>query len=237
MKKILNHLATDWYKYLLELIVITAGVLGAFALNNWNELAKESREEQVIFKQMLEDLAKSKSLSESYIEIEENRIAILTAALGEEDKVDSLWSSENSDAIAKEVFWNYQHEVPVFSSYEDFKSSGKTGLIKSAPLRAAIYELEEKINALNYAVNDRQIVHTTRIDALSERDVNFLVFIDRAPEIAAGPPSDYKAVLRIERNRNLIGLKLDATIQVLVHRIALDKEIAELMSMIEVEIK
>ena len=37
MKKILNHLTTDWYKYLLELIVITAGVLGAFALNNWNE--------------------------------------------------------------------------------------------------------------------------------------------------------------------------------------------------------
>lgn len=37
MKKILHHLSTDWYKYLLELIVITAGVLGAFALSNWNE--------------------------------------------------------------------------------------------------------------------------------------------------------------------------------------------------------
>lgn len=41
MKNILNHLGTDWYKYLLELIVITAGVLGAFALNNWNEERKD----------------------------------------------------------------------------------------------------------------------------------------------------------------------------------------------------
>ena len=237
MKKILTHLATDWYKYLLELIVITAGVLGAFALNNWNEQAKESKEEKVILSQMLEDLAKSKSLSEAYIKIEENRIAILTAALGDADQVDSLWSSNNSNSLAKEVFWNYQHEVPVFSSYEDFKNSGKTGQIKSAELRAAIYELEEKINALDYVVNDRQIVHTTRIDALSESAVNFLVFIDRAPAIDAGPASDYKAVLRIQRNRNLIGLKLDATIEVLVHRNSLDQEIADLMRMVEVEIK
>jgi hypothetical protein len=49
MKKIINHLATDWYKYLLELFVITAGVLGAFALNNWNETRKlRIQEEQTL---------------------------------------------------------------------------------------------------------------------------------------------------------------------------------------------
>ena len=48
MKKILNHLTTDWYKYLLELIVITAGVLGAFALNNWNEGTKSIQKSREI---------------------------------------------------------------------------------------------------------------------------------------------------------------------------------------------
>ena len=49
MKKILNHLGNDWYKYLLELIVITAGVLGAFMLNGWNENRKERiKEEQIL---------------------------------------------------------------------------------------------------------------------------------------------------------------------------------------------
>ena len=57
MKRILNHLATDWYKYLLELIVITAGVLGAFALNSWKEQKDFEAQQQVIYGFVKQDLA------------------------------------------------------------------------------------------------------------------------------------------------------------------------------------
>jgi len=66
MKRILNHLTTDWYKYLLELIVITAGVLGAFALNNWNESRKTVQAELKILS-LLE-----KNLSEDLVDMELN---------------------------------------------------------------------------------------------------------------------------------------------------------------------
>ena len=56
MKRILNHLATDWYKYLLELIVITAGVLGAFALNTWKEDRKQNNSAVIHLKVMYQDL-------------------------------------------------------------------------------------------------------------------------------------------------------------------------------------
>ena len=56
MHKILNHLRTDWYKYLLELIVITTGVLGAFGLNNWNEIRKEENIKEGYYYQLLTDL-------------------------------------------------------------------------------------------------------------------------------------------------------------------------------------
>jgi len=59
MRKILNHLATDWYKYLLELIVITAGVIGAFALNNWNEDRLARIEEQEIYRNLKTDFENS----------------------------------------------------------------------------------------------------------------------------------------------------------------------------------
>lgn len=52
MKNLFNHLKTDWYKYLLELIVITAGILGAYALNAWNESRLDVKKEQLILHQL-----------------------------------------------------------------------------------------------------------------------------------------------------------------------------------------
>lgn len=56
MKNLINHLKEEWYKYVLEIIVITFGIIGAFTLNNWNEKRKNTIEEQIILYNLKEEI-------------------------------------------------------------------------------------------------------------------------------------------------------------------------------------
>ncbi|MFY0606105.1 MAG: hypothetical protein JXR10_05280 [Cyclobacteriaceae bacterium] len=52
MKRILTTLKEKWPEYLIESIVIIASILGAFALDNWNENRKEQKQKSELIGQL-----------------------------------------------------------------------------------------------------------------------------------------------------------------------------------------
>ena len=61
MKKILETLQRKWAEYLLEMIVITFGILGAYSLNSWNERRKSGIEEKIVLNALKMDFQESRS--------------------------------------------------------------------------------------------------------------------------------------------------------------------------------
>ena len=58
MKRIIEHLKLEWWKYELETLVVKVGILGAFTLNNWNDSRKDKIIEQEIYKNLQTSLRK-----------------------------------------------------------------------------------------------------------------------------------------------------------------------------------
>jgi len=69
MKRILTTLSQKWAEYLLEILVITFGILFAFALNNWNEDRKNQKLEAAFLSDINQEFKGNKSEFDKILKI------------------------------------------------------------------------------------------------------------------------------------------------------------------------
>ena len=244
-RKIRQQLLTEnkFSKYLLyaigEIILVVIGILIALSINNWNENRKNSIEEKAILENLLENLKLSKTQSELLISEETALKQRLIQILGISSKMPNITSEIIPDSIFKNAVWELQSDQPTFNAYNNLKSTNKLNLIKNKNINEKFTELEFRQNKLNDILDDRLKVHQIRVDDIMENDINFIPLVkSNIPEINIEnePKNNFSQLLKIKRIRNLLGMKLTFTQDVIDSRENLDKEIKGLISLIEEEL-
>ena len=67
MKRILNTLKEKWPEYILEILVITVGIFGAFLLNSWNDKVKSRNQQAAFLTNILSNLEEDKVQLDSLV--------------------------------------------------------------------------------------------------------------------------------------------------------------------------
>ena len=222
-----------------EIILVVIGILIALSINNWNENRKNSIEERATLENLLENLNLSKIQSEQLISEENQLKQNLIQILGVNSNNTKVNTEIISDSIFKNAVWDLQSDMPTFNSYNNLKSTNKLSLIKNKNINEKFTELEFRQNKLNDILEDRLSVHQIRIDDILENDINFIPLVkSNIPiiNIENESKNNYLQVLEIKRIRNLLGMKLSFTQDVIDFRKNLDTEIKGLIILIEKEL-
>lgn len=150
MKKFLDHLKKEWYKYGLETLVVIVGVLIAFSLNNWNEAnrtrAKAKTYKQKLISDLVLDTIQINSLLSGAYELREG--------IEQYFKYFDSGSSSLEELIdsSKNVQTNFFRYFPANFTFRDMQASGNTTLLTEEE-REALMALSDSQNFLTIIID------------------------------------------------------------------------------------
>jgi uncharacterized membrane protein YheB (UPF0754 family) len=140
MKKILETLKLKWTEYLLEILVITIGILGAFMLNNWNEDRKKDLLEISVLKEL------KRNLTDDIKDMDGN-VAFHKRALVSSKVISNVLKNQLPYNDSLDTHFTSIFIVPLFletrTAYGKIKNMG-TSLVKTDSLREQIVDLYER---------------------------------------------------------------------------------------------
>lgn len=188
MKRIFQTLSQKWPEYLLEMIVITAGILGAFALNNWNE-GRKAEQTLVEYLQnlkldFLSDTAHISALEGMSIQRRDFADQILSHLDNLPTEIDS---GQVAMALERVAFTHDFH--PSMATYKQMLSSGTLSLLKSDELIKSLTYYDSRV-LTNFKIEERNVQSLERIDEL------ILKYVDHGfiGGMHDEPPAHYKDI-------------------------------------------
>lgn len=140
LRVIFSHLKSEWYKYIIELIVVILGILIAYNLEQWGDVRNDKKREVEILKEFKGAL--SADLMEIQSNIEMHEYSILSSRMILEVIKDDLPYHDSLDAC-----FAYTHTFSVFSGrvgpIEQLKNSN-LAVVSNDKLRLEIISMYDE---------------------------------------------------------------------------------------------
>jgi len=196
MKKILDTLKRKWAEYLLEILVITLGIMGAFTLNNWNEERKLRNVEITLLREIVSDMTFAKNVLQSGQKY--NQKTVESAKLILEYVHDDLpYESKLDSAFWRISSWTSPY-LPT-TSYETLKDKGMD-IIKNDSIKHGITRIYTYL--FPYLTKDYDRMEWVFLESVSKPITNRYVRKDIYKRTAK--PNDFVALKKNDEFINML---------------------------------
>jgi hypothetical protein len=143
MKRILTTLTQKWPEYLLEILVITIGILGAFTLNNWNEGRKIGEEKIELVDQLIANYEANLLQLDQKIKMHETLVRAGFSILGDFDNPEEMKTEKLLSNL------RVMSVDPTFDpTSQDLQLSDKMNLIENSELKLLLTNWNSDITSL-----------------------------------------------------------------------------------------
>lgn len=195
MKRIVSTFKKKWSEYLLEVIVITIGILGAFALSSWNEQMKLGNKEKDLLAELKISLKTSEAELDDIIESNQESLKLLSSLQKANDE-DLPYSVDMDLAFAKITNWT----SPFLKStaYENLKNVG-LDIISDPTLKENLIQIFEY--EFPYLIDDYD-----RTEWNMAENVTFPYFVKRIRQISRSEarPHNYEELMNDPEFANIL---------------------------------
>lgn len=181
MKKILAHIKSEWYRYIIEILVVVIGIMVAFSLESWQNRKKDSKERQELYGDFIQELEKDLVEIKGNIEFNQRFLSMYERA-SEIILNDNKMALKDSLGVLSLGLMDFSDFQKSATAYDLLGASGKLDMINNKSVLYQLQDLGIRYNYINRLEKNQETLIFGTVPQLFEY-ISLKPFSVKKPEV------------------------------------------------------